>query len=79
MRCPFLRLCAITIYILYGNSIDLRHVEVLSQLQTRRARAASLVALRLGSGRRHQLRSHCAHVGQPTWTDGALLENAGNL
>ena len=39
------------------------------------ARAASLVALRLGSGRRHQLRSHCAHVGHPTVTDGAMLES----
>eukprot|EP00435_Cladocopium_sp_Y103_P074141 s777_g47.t1 len=49
--------------------MDGHGVEVLSQLQmgsSACARAASLLALRLGSGRRHQLRSHCAHVGHPT-------------
>lgn len=30
----------------------------------------SLVAIRIGSGRRHQIRAHTGHIGHPTVSDG---------
>ncbi|CAJ1333000.1 unnamed protein product [Effrenium voratum] len=45
-------------------------MKVLGALGHRNGGAATLAALRLGSGRRHQLRSHLAHIGHPVWTDG---------
>jgi len=35
-----------------------------------RKRAASLVAIQIVTGRRHQIRSHASHIGHPTWRDG---------
>ena len=71
----FLHLCAMTIYI---------WLEFRSRLRTCRGAVAAAdgecpcclpSGLACGSGRRHQLRSHCAHVGHPTVTDGAMLES----
>ncbi|CAE7614857.1 rluC [Symbiodinium sp. CCMP2456] len=33
-------------------------------------RALSLLTIRIRTGRRHQIRSHCAHIGHPTVYDG---------
>ena len=39
-------------------------------LATGVASSFSLVAIRIGSGRRHQIRAHTGHIGHPTVSDG---------
>lgn len=34
----------------------------------------SLLGIRIFTGRQHQIRAHCAHVGHPSLTDGLLDE-----
>lgn len=34
--------------------------------------AVSRLEIRIFTGRQHQIRAHCAHVGHPVLTDGAL-------
>ncbi|CAE8586890.1 unnamed protein product [Polarella glacialis] len=41
-----------------------------------RATALSLVAVRIATGRRHQIRSHFSHVGHPTVCDGKYTADA---
>ncbi|CAE8647734.1 unnamed protein product, partial [Polarella glacialis] len=37
---------------------------------THEADSFSLLAIRIATGRRHQIRSHCSHIGHPTVSDG---------
>ncbi|CAE8611456.1 unnamed protein product [Polarella glacialis] len=41
-----------------------------------RSTALSLVAVRIATGRRHQIRSHFSHVGHPTLCDGKYTADA---
>ncbi|CAJ1450048.1 unnamed protein product, partial [Effrenium voratum] len=36
-------------------------------------RAGSLLVIRIGTGRKHQIRSHAAWAGHPTWADGKYV------
>lgn len=45
-------------------------IKVLARALTGHGAALSLLALRIATGRRHQIRVHCAHLGHPTLTDG---------
>ena len=40
---------------------------------TQKAMALTLCAVRIGTGRRHQIRAQTAHVGHPTVSDGRYL------
>ncbi|CAE7240558.1 EMB2654 [Symbiodinium sp. CCMP2592] len=51
-------------------------VKVLAHAERRAQSAHSLLAVRIVTGRRHQIRSHLAHVGHPVVSDGQYAATA---
>ena len=52
---------------------NLFQVQVLQHFTTTSG-TVSLLGIRIFTGRQHQIRAHCAHVGHPSLTDGLLDE-----
>merc|ERR1711933_522885 len=54
-----------------GGKPSRTRLKVVAHLTSRRLGGSlSLVAVRISTGRRHQIRSHFSHVGHPTVRDG---------